>query len=230
MGSLSGNILFVSDLHAPFHHPDALPFLAALKDQYKPKYIVCLGDEYDSHSISRHPKDPAAWSARDELYKAREVLWDLEKLFPNMVLLESNHTSRPFKRAFESGIPREFLRTYNEIFKVGLGWQWVFDYKLGDIYMHHGVGGEAIMRSQAFGMSVVQGHHHSKFYIQQWQTPIKRQWAMQCGFLGNSHSIAMAYGKNELKPGVVGTGLVVDGEPLLAIMKLTPRGRWTGKL
>ena len=40
-------ILCISDLHMPFHHPKAFQFLRALKDKYKPTFVVCMGDEAD---------------------------------------------------------------------------------------------------------------------------------------------------------------------------------------
>jgi hypothetical protein len=41
----ANNVLIISDTQAPFHHPDTLPFLAALSKCLKPKYVVHVGDE-----------------------------------------------------------------------------------------------------------------------------------------------------------------------------------------
>ena len=43
--SKNERILVISDMHVPFHHPDAFDFLRALKKKYKPDRIVCIGDE-----------------------------------------------------------------------------------------------------------------------------------------------------------------------------------------
>src|SRR6188768_104597 len=42
-----GTTLVIPDLQAPAHHPDALPFLCAVRDKYKPVNTVCIGDELD---------------------------------------------------------------------------------------------------------------------------------------------------------------------------------------
>ena len=44
------SVLVISDLHIPYHHPDAFKFLAALKKKYKPDLVVNIGDEIDQHS------------------------------------------------------------------------------------------------------------------------------------------------------------------------------------
>lgn len=42
---LNERILFISDLHAPYNHPDALDFLSDLNTKYKPTRVISLGDE-----------------------------------------------------------------------------------------------------------------------------------------------------------------------------------------
>ena len=43
----NSRILFISDLHVPYHHPQAFEFLKHLKKKYNPTRIICLGDECD---------------------------------------------------------------------------------------------------------------------------------------------------------------------------------------
>jgi predicted phosphodiesterase len=42
------SVLVISDLHIPYHHPQAFDFLQALKTKYKPDHIVNIGDELDA--------------------------------------------------------------------------------------------------------------------------------------------------------------------------------------
>ena len=71
---LRKSILCISDQHAPYHHPDTLDFLAALKKEYKPDCIVNMGDELDWHSISFHDHHPDLRSPKDELTEAKVFL------------------------------------------------------------------------------------------------------------------------------------------------------------
>mgnify|MGYP003679021094 CR=1 FL=1 len=45
------SILCISDLHIPYHHPQAFDFLKALKKKINPDLIVCGGDELDKHAL-----------------------------------------------------------------------------------------------------------------------------------------------------------------------------------
>ena len=58
------SVLVISDLHIPYHHPDAFEFLKALKKKYKPDLVVNIGDEIDQHSISMHDSNPDLPSSR----------------------------------------------------------------------------------------------------------------------------------------------------------------------
>ena len=114
------SILIISDTHIPYHHPDLIPFLKAVKKEYKPDKIVHIGDEIDKHAMSFHDSDPDLPSAGDELKLSLPVIKELEKLFPDMDLLDSNHGSLVYRRALKYGIPKAYLRNYNEFLEVGI--------------------------------------------------------------------------------------------------------------
>ena len=107
--------MIISDLHCPYNHRDALPFLSAIKDKYDPDSIINIGDELDFHAMSFHTTDQSLYSAGDELKKGRETLWELEKLFPRMTLMESNHGSMAYRKAKVAGIPKEMIRPYEHV-------------------------------------------------------------------------------------------------------------------
>ena len=87
-------ILVISDTHFPYHHPDTFAFLTKLNKEYKPDHVVHIGDEMDWHSINvSHVINPDLPSPADELLVGRSLCKQLEKIFPKMVLLESNHGS-----------------------------------------------------------------------------------------------------------------------------------------
>lgn len=219
----NSSILLISDMHIPYHHKNTLEFLAHLKDKHKPTRIVCLGDEVDSAQLSFHDTSADLYSAGDELRAAQKVMKQLEKLFPKMDLLDSNHGSLIYRRAKHHGIPKHYIKGYNEILGVGEGWKWHNDMILympnGEpVYFCHGKAQRGVQLSQNMGMSVVQGHHHSEFNIHYWSNPIKTFFSLQCGSLVDDTSLAMEYNKLTLKRPIIGTAVIIDGKPILEMM------------
>ena len=101
----NSRILFISDLHIPFHHEDSFDFLRHLKQKYKPTRVICLGDELDKNSLSYHEKNPDLYSPGHELQVSIPFIHELEEIFPKMDILESNHGSLVWRKAKTFGIP-----------------------------------------------------------------------------------------------------------------------------
>ena len=99
------SILCISDLHIPYHHPQAFDFLKALQKKIKPDYILCGGDELDQHGLSFWDSDADLPSAGDELRQSKKYIWELKKIFPKMTILHSNHSSLIYRRALKHGMP-----------------------------------------------------------------------------------------------------------------------------
>lgn len=218
-------ILFISDLHAPYNHKNAVGFLEGLRDKYKPTRIISLGDELDHSALSYHESDPNLMSAGDELEAARKTIADLHKLFPNMDIMESNHGSMVFRKAKTHGIPRQYIKSYREVLGVGEGWKWHYDLTTilpdgSDLYVHHGRAADALKLSQQMGMSVVQGHYHTKFKADYWSNPRALMFALQCGCLIDDESLAYSYNNVNIQRPIIGTALIVDSKPVLEPMKL----------
>jgi predicted phosphodiesterase len=221
----NSRILFISDMHIPYHHQGLLPFLEGLKKRYEPTRVICLGDELDKHAMSFHDSDPDLPSAGDELNKALPVIKELEKLFPEMDLIDSNHGSMVYRKAKHHGIPRRYIRGYNDVLGVGDGWKWHMDLtiELPDgqkVYIHHGKTADALRTSQGMGMSHVAGHYHERFNVQYWANPVGLYFAMNCGCLVDDNALAFSYNNVNLKRPIVGTGLIIDGYPVLEPMPL----------
>lgn len=223
--SLNARILFISDMHIPYHHPDTLDFLQGLKDKYNPTRVICLGDELDKHSLSFHDSDPDLMSAGDELRAALPVIKKLHEMFPVMDLVDSNHGSLVWRKAKHHGIPRHYIKSYNEVLEVGDGWKWhndlVIDLPDGQqVYVHHGKTSEAVKTSQAMGMSFVCGHFHESFGVTYWANPNGLFFAMNSGCLIDDDSYAFSYNNVNLKRPIRGTSLIINGKPILEAMKL----------
>lgn len=228
-------ILVISDLHAPYQHQDAVEFLAAIKDKYKPTRVILSGDEADFHGISFHDHDPDLDSAGKELEGTIAALKPLYKLFPKAEVLESNHGSLVLRKALSNGLSRKFFKSPGEILQAPKSWSWHFDITLTlpndtQCYFHHSKGANVKKNSQALGMSFVQGHHHESFEIQYWGNPNALLFGMTVGCLVDPHSLAMAYSKNNLKRPVIGCAVIIDSIPTLIPMVLNKKGRWVGKL
>lgn len=229
----NSRILLISDLHIPYHHQDAIAFLLHLKEKYKPTRVICLGDEVDGHALSFHDSDPDLPSAGDEIRQALPVIAELFKIFPKMDILESNHGSLVWRKAKVFGIPKHYIKSYNEVLGVDSGWKWSFDLTVDlpngqKCYMHHGKTNNIIQLSQQMGMNATQGHYHETFKIDYWGNSTGLYWGMQCGCLIDDDKLAFNYNNVNIKRPIIGTGLIIDSMPVLEPMRLNSEGRWVG--
>lgn len=227
----NSRILLISDMHIPYHHPDMIPFLKHLKQKYNPTRVISLGDELDKHALSYHDSDPDLPSAGDELRRSLPVIQELFDIFPKMDIIESNHGSLVWRKAKTYGIPKHYIKSYNDVLGVDEGWKWSFDLTLTlpngqKCYIHHGKTSNVIQLSQQMGMNAVQGHYHEGFKIDYWGNPTGLYWGMQAGCLINDDALAFNYNNVNIKRPVVGTGLIIDSQPVLEPMLLGSDGRW----
>lgn len=230
----NSRILLISDLHIPYHHQDAVEFLVHLKEKYNPTRIICLGDEVDGHALSFHDNDPDLPSAGDEIRQALPVIAELFKIFPQMDILESNHGSLVWRKAKVFGIPKHYIKSYNEVLGVDNGWKWSFDLTVDlpngqKCYLHHGKTSNIIQLSQQMGMCASQGHYHETFKIDYWGNSTGLYWGMQCGCLIDDNKLAFNYNNVNIKRPIIGTGLIIDSMPVLEPMRLDSNGRWIGR-
>lgn len=229
---VQNNLLIIPDTHAPYHHEDAIAFLEAVKERYKPKQVIHLGDEVDQHAMSFHDSDPDLPSAGEELVKARLFIAELASLFPDMQICDSNHGSLVHRRAKAHGIPRDAIVPYREYLRAPDGWEWGFEFEHQGVLFAHGDGKtgniESAMKEEM--MSVAFGHHHSKFSIVYKHTRNGVYFGMNCGCLIDQHSPAFSYAKKGSKRPALGCGLLINGQPMLIRMILDANNRWTGEL
>jgi hypothetical protein len=233
--SKNSRILVVPDLHAPYGHVDAVAFLRAIKKKFRPNRVICLGDEVDGHALSYHESDPDLDSAGPELEKAIKFLRPIYKMFPNVDVLESNHGSLIYRKAKTAGIPSRALKTYRDTLSAPRGWVWHFDLRLqmsnGQwLYAHHGKSGKAAALSVLEGCCTVEGHYHTQFHATFWRNSSGIYWGLHSGYLADHKSLAQRYALNNMKKGIVGASIILDGQPKLLPMALDKHGRWKGVL
>lgn len=230
----NSRILCISDLHIPYMHPDAFDFLRHLKAKYNPTRIICMGDELDKHALSFHDSDPDLDSAGVEMQKSLKYIKELHSIFPVMDILDSNHGSLVYRKAKSHGIPKHFLKSYNEFLEVDAGWKWHFDLTLKlpngqDCYFHHGKTNRIGELSQKMGMCAVAGHYHSDFCVHYWANPNRLLWGLQTGCLIDNRNPAFSYANVNIKQQIIGTGLIIDSLPVLEPMiRDSKTNRWIG--
>ena len=230
----NSRVLVISDTHAPYQHPDTIKFLKAIKDKYNPDRVIHIGDEIDNHAMSFHPSDQSLYSAGDELKAAREVIWQIEELYPKVEVMESNHGSMAYRKAMVAGIPKEILRPYHTVLDVK-NWTWHPDLTITlpskqRCYFHHGKSANSLTFLKDTQLCCVQGHYHEKYNIQYHGTADQLTWVIATGCLIDDHSLAFAYNNVNLKRPIIGCSIILDSQPHLLPMVLNRKGRWMGRL
>lgn len=228
-------ILTISDMHIPYHHPDAMEYLKALKKVYKPDLVVSLGDLADFHSISFHNSDPDLLSAGDELEELQSYSRELEKIFPNMIIIGSNHGDLVLRKALAHGLPKGLIRPFNEIYDVDAGWAFADDLTISheespDVYFVHNIRKNVLQVAQQRGQRVICGHYHENFSVSYAGNPNSLLWGCIAGCLIDKESLAFEYNKLNLNRPIIGTAIIENGYPQLAPMVLNKDGRWIGQI
>jgi len=208
-------ILAIPDLHIPFHHPDAFRFLKDIRDEFNPDLVVCLGDEVELASLSFHDKNPDAPSAKDEYLASLGHLQDLYKLFPDVLVCNSNHTSRPYRVAFSAGMSSHMMKSYNELLNAPKGWSWHDRIIIQNVCYIHGDPKSGANATKAWmnenRMSTIHGHIHGWGGVQYSSSPFKQIVGMNAGCLIDLEAIAFKYGSKYANKGTLGCGIIRGG-------------------
>lgn len=231
-------VLVISDLQAPYHHPDALAFLLEVRDVYQTDEAICVGDELDLHAFSFYVSDPDLSSPGHELAAAKDALVPYFMAFPALRLCRSNHVDRLPNKAKKAGIPSCALRPIGEIIGAPSDWVWDHCWDIDGIRYEHGhelfgkwsIPKTALSRApERNWCSTVFGHAHSVFGVNWIRTPAGRFFGMGVGCLVDETSRAFDYAGSK-KTSQLGCGVVLDGVPHVVPMELDKRGRWVGRV
>lgn len=219
------NVLVIADLHEPFCKKGYLEHCINIREKYRCGTIVLIGDEVDLCAVSQWEKDPDGFSAgtEAELAQAKMKVW--YKAFPNALVAIGNHTDRPFRMAKSNGIPKKFIKSYEEAWEAPKGWKWADHWEVNGVLYTHGTGysgsGAAIRIATRHRQNTVIGHIHSEAGIQYSASKIDLVWGMQVGGAIDDTSYAAYYAKDNLKKSIVGCGVVLDGKlPIYEPMNL----------
>lgn len=231
------NALFISDTQIPFEHVDALAFCDAVRRRFdiKPTAVYHVGDLVDNSFITTFVRHHLSLPDHREIDLCIEHLRDWQQVFPRMRLCVGNHELRAHKRLAESGLSPRRLKSFNELYGLGRGWEfkdeWVIN---GDTFVYHGdkpTVQNLIRFASNNSMNVICGHHHTKLKLEFHTNKLgKTVWAMNTGCLIDKESHAFYYGKKWPQKPTLGLGLLVNGQPHAIQMPVNGKGRWTGEL
>ena len=118
---------------------------------------------------------------------------------------------------------------------VGKDWKWVDDFTItlsddSRCFFTHGMSADVLRLAMQMGKHCVQGHYHSKFSIGYFSNPDELIWGMQVGCLTSQSSMAFDYAKNFKNRFIMGSGMIIDGQPKLIPMVFGKDGEWIKKI
>lgn len=114
--SSTQRIAICSDLHAPFHHTEAL---AAFIEREKGSDVcIVAGDLQDHYSISRFLKYENV-PIQSELAAAQMILERLSEAFPIVLVIEGNHDKARFEKLLLERLPMDAVEIVRYLSRTG---------------------------------------------------------------------------------------------------------------
>lgn len=221
----------IGDTHEPFTHKDYRDFCNETFNKYKVERIVHIGDEIDNHAISFHDSDPNGMSAESEAVKAQEAMDKWYRAFPEVSVIIGNHTALPFRQANAAGLPKRFIKTYEEAWQAPKGWKWHNEIEIDHVKYVHGMGcsgqNGAINLAIRSRQSTVIGHIHSFAGVNYHANNNDLIFGMNTGCGIDVHAYAFEYAKPFVNKPTLGCGIVIEGQEAIFVpMKLGKKYEW----
>lgn len=214
------NTLIISDLHIPFENEIYLHHCIDIKRKYKCKRIVFIGDIQDAHASSYHETNPDGYSAGEEISLVKLRLKEWKKAFKEAYVVIGNHDAIPLRKAFSSGVSRNWIKTFNEVYDTP-DWKYALEWNFDNIKFIHGLGGGSLLNTILNNrMNVVEGHFHTKFEIIYNASEKDLLWGMIVGCGIDIKKYSFEYARFNIKRPIIGCGVIVDGHPILEPMIL----------
>lgn len=209
------NVLVIGDTHEPFCRDGYLEFCIQTQKDYNCGTVVHIGDLVDNHAISYHESDADGRSAGDEYKLALSACDKWYKAFPEAYICIGNHDRLPFRKAFTAGLPKNWLKSYQEMFNSPKGWKWDFVHEINGVIYQHGTGlsGEmaSINAARENRQSTVIGHLHTVTNTRFLASQKDLIFGMSVGCGIDHTKYAFAYGRENTRKPVLSCGVVLNG-------------------
>lgn len=191
-----GRILFIPDVHVPYHDRKAWNLVLKVIKATKPDMVVQLGDFGDVEALSSHPKsfgfkrdfDLEMLACRDEWDRLQEASGDAM-----LVYTAGNHEHRLLKYVSKNAPMVEgIVPSIKDLFGMDKevivnGYQDAFH--IGRVQAIHDIGYHGKFAAQrtldAAGHCIVFGHTHRLCVTYSGSTAGERWFALNCGWLGD---------------------------------------------
>src|SRR3546814_12766628 len=110
-----------------------------------------------------------------------------------------NHSALPHRQATTAGIPKRFLKSYEEVWHAPQGWKWHVEIDIDHVRYIHGTGSSgqngAINRATRYRQSTVIGHIHSHGSVAYHASENDMIFGLNVGCGIDVRSDAVEYGK-----------------------------------
>ncbi len=220
------NVLVIGDVHEPFCKEGYLEFCREMQEKYNCGTVIHIGDAVDNHAISYHESDPTGMSAGTEFNLAKRRMKRWYHTFPEVRICIGNHDALPFRKLFTAGLPKEWLKSYEELLEAPKSWKWDFVHQHEGVIYQHGTGlsGEmaSINAARENRQSTVIGHLHTVCntrFLASYKDIIFGA-SVGCGI--DHKSYAFAYGKEQTRKPVLACTVILNGTtPINLPMSLT---------
>lgn len=204
------NILVIGDLHEPFCLDSYLDFNARLYTKYHCNEVIFIGDIIDAHAWNYHESDPDGLSVGDELSLSVKRLKRWYNIFPKATVLFGNHDLLIARKAKTAGLSARFLKDFKDVIEAPKAWEFKHEYVKNNVLYTHGSTGDAIKRARESRISTVQGHLHSKSFVEYSVSIKDKIFGMNVGCGIDKDAYVFEYGKSLTKKPIIGSGLVLD--------------------
>jgi calcineurin-like phosphoesterase family protein len=208
-------VIEIGDIHEPFGHPDYLDFIKDTKRRFRCDTVICAGDEVDNCALSRYEQNPDGMGPGEEHVAAVVAMQKWYKAFPNLLLLESNHGMRPFKKAYSAGLPAAYLKSYSEFMEAPRGWEWHRRIIVDDVLYFHGEpfsGKDAAMNAAVKNrMSSAIGHVHAFGGVQYNHNFKDEIFGLNVGCGIDDKTYPFKYAQDNATRPTLGCGVILDG-------------------
>ncbi len=205
-----GNVLVISDLHSPYIIDGYLEFCREQQEKWNCWTVIYVGDLLDFASISYHEKIVEELNPAGEIARARQVLSDWYKTFPKAIVLDSNHDSLPYRQARTAWLLKEFIQTPHKIFEAPATYQFLPEIVIDNVLYTHWTKGDAFVKCVREWINLVQGHLHTKWWVQYHSNRWWMVFWMQVGCWIDYKEQAFDYARACPSNPILSCGVVLD--------------------